>query len=95
MAAGTRGRQLVDGAETLRIHGRDVPVRAAVAKVSGLSGHADRSDLLRWLQPLSKPRRVFLTHGEPDSAEALAEELAGSRDWEVHVPDLGETHSLV
>jgi len=94
MAAGTRGRRLQEGAETLRMHGMEIPVRAAIETVSGLSGHADRSDLLRWLKPLNKPRRVFLTHGEPDSAEALAEELTSSRGWDAHVPDLGETHEL-
>lgn len=94
MAMGTRGRQLQEGAETLRMHGRDVPVRAALETVSGLSGHADRGELLRWLQPLPKPRRVFLTHGEPDSAEALAQELSSSRGWDVHVPDLGESQEL-
>lgn len=95
MAIGTRGRRLQDGDKTIRMHGMEIPVNAAIEGVSGLSGHADRSDLLRWLKPLSKPRRVFLTHGEPDSAEAFANELQGSLDWEVHVPDLGETHELV
>jgi metallo-beta-lactamase family protein len=94
MAAGTRGRRLQNGEETLRIHGSDVPVRAAIEKVSGLSGHADRSDLLRWLEPLPAPRRVFLTHGEEDSATALAAELQKTRGWDVVVPDLGETFSL-
>ncbi len=95
MAIGTRGRRIQEGAKTLRMHGTEIPVNAAVETVSGLSGHADRSDLLRWLQPLAKPRRTFLTHGEPDSAEALANEIMSSRDWSVHVPDLGETHELV
>ena len=95
MAVGTRGRLIQDGKDSIRMHGIEVPVRAAVESVPGLSGHADRSDLLRWLQDLPNPRRVFLTHGEPDSAEALQDELAGSRKWEVHVPDLGETHELI
>ena len=94
MAVGTRGRRIQDGAETIRMHGEEVPVNAAVEKVPGLSGHADRAGLLRWLQDMPNPRKVFLTHGEPDSAEAFADELAGSREWDVHVPDLGETHEL-
>lgn len=94
MAIGTRGRRIQDGAETIRMHGMEVPVNAAIEKVPGLSGHADRTGLLRWLQDLPDPRKVFLTHGEPDSAEAFADELGGSRDWKVHVPDLGETHEL-
>ncbi len=94
MAVGTRGRRIQEGAETIRMHGMEIPVRAAVESIPGLSGHADRSGLLRWLEPLSKPRRTFLTHGEPDSSEALAETLRTSRGWDVHVPDLGESHEL-
>lgn len=94
MAYGTRGRLIQDGAETIRMHGMDVPVRAAVESVPGLSGHADRSGLLRWSKDLLAPRKVFLTHGEPDSAESLAAELRSSRGWDVLLPDLGETHEL-
>ena len=93
MAVGTRGRRLQDGDETIRMHGMEVPVQAAIESIPGLSGHADRSGLLRWSKDLS-PKRTFLTHGEPDSAEALADELKTSRDWEVSIPDLGETHEL-
>ena len=95
MAVGTRGRLLEEGAPTIRMHGMDVPVHAAIEKVPGLSGHADRSGLLRWLGHLQNdPQQVFLTHGEPDSAEALAETLRQQRGWKVAVPDLGESHTL-
>jgi metallo-beta-lactamase family protein len=76
--------------------GQEIPVRAAVETVSGLSGHADRSDLLRWLGQLTRPpRRTFLTHGEPDAADALAEELRRARGWEVATPALGERVELL
>ena len=94
MAVGTRGRRLQEGAKKLRMHGMDVPVRAAIESVPGLSGHADRDGLLRWLKPLPRPKRAFLVHGEPDSAAALADTLRQDRHWDVHVPDLGETHEL-
>ncbi len=94
MARGTRGRLLQDGQEKIRMHGQEIPVRAAIENVPGLSGHADRQGLLRWLSDLPDPRRVFLTHGEPESAEALARELHTSRKWDVRIPDLGETHEL-
>ncbi len=95
MAVGTRGRMLQDGAKWLRMFGQDVSVRAAIESIPGLSGHADRSALLRWLQPLHRPKAVFLVHGEPDSAEALAHTLRGERGWNVHIPALGESHELV
>ena len=94
MAEGTRGRQLQNGVRFLRIHGRDVQVRAAVETVPGLSGHADRSGLLRWLTPLPSPNQVFLVHGEPKSAEALAATLRAQRGWNVTIPALGESHEL-
>jgi metallo-beta-lactamase family protein len=94
MAEGTRGRQLQNHARFLRIHGHDVPVRAAIETVPGLSGHADRSGLLRWLSPLAKPKRAFLVHGEVPSAEALGATLRAERGWDVVVPALGECHEL-
>ena len=96
MAYGTRGRALEEGAKTIRIHGKDVPVRAAVEKISGLSGHADRSELLRWLSLLDKqpPQQTFMTHGELESATALRDTLAGQWNTEVIVPKLGETFEL-
>ncbi|HEX2474652.1 MAG TPA: MBL fold metallo-hydrolase [Lacipirellulaceae bacterium] len=93
-AVGTRGRSLQDGAKWLRIHGQDVSVRAAIEQVPGLSGHADRAGLVRWLQPLRSVREVFLVHGEVPSAESLAQTLRAQRGWNVHVPDLGQTYSL-
>ncbi len=95
MAEGTRGRSLQDGTQFLRMHGQDVPVRAAIETIPGLSGHADRKGLLRWLSRLEAPRRTFLTHGEVPSAESLAAELTDSRGWNVHLPNLGETQELV
>jgi metallo-beta-lactamase family protein len=93
-ALGTRGRQIEDGVRYLRMFGRDVPVKAAVERVPGLSGHADRSELLEWLANLERPRKTFLTHGEPESADALAAELRASRAWDVVAPALGETVEL-
>jgi metallo-beta-lactamase family protein len=72
-AAGTRGWNLQRGAETLRIHGEDVPVRAKVETLSGFSAHADRDDLARWAATFPRPpRRVFCVHGEPASLAAAA-----------------------
>jgi metallo-beta-lactamase family protein len=94
-AVGTRGRLIEDGVEFIRMFGREVPVRAAVEKVPGLSGHADRSDLLRWLDHLPKPpRRTFLTHGEPEAMDAFAEELRTTRHWDVATPPMGERVAL-
>jgi metallo-beta-lactamase family protein len=93
-AAGTRGRQLVDGARFLRLYGHDVPVRAAVVSMSALSGHAGHNELIRWLAPLSRPKQTFITHGELPSASALASELNTTRGWNAVVPKLGQSFVL-
>ncbi len=95
MAVGTRGRRLEEGAKTLRMHGQDIVVNAAVEKVPGLSGHADRAGLLRWLEGLVEPpKQTFLTHGEPDAAAALADTLRKEKNWKVTVPGRDEWHEL-
>ena len=94
MARGTRARALQEGATTLRIHGRDIPVRAHVESLSALSGHAGRSELLRWLALLKPPKLTFLTHGEPDGSESLAKTLREDREWKVEIPELGDTFDL-
>jgi metallo-beta-lactamase family protein len=89
-AAGTRGRALQDGAKVLKMHGEYIPVRAQFISLETLSAHADRNELLRWLQSApASPKTVFLTHGEPQSAEALVGRL-GSEGLGVVVPKLGE-----
>ena len=94
MAEGTRGRDLANGAKFLRLYGHDVPIRAAVVDLPALSGHADRSELLRWLKPLPDPRQVFLTHGEPASSAALGEQLRRERGWNTLAPQLGQSVEL-
>ncbi|MFM8379962.1 MAG: MBL fold metallo-hydrolase RNA specificity domain-containing protein [Planctomycetia bacterium] len=93
-AAGTRGRTLVDGADMLRIHGRDIPVRAAVRRVDALSGHADRREIARWLADLPPPKRTFLVHGEPPAARGMAEFLKATLGFESLVPTIGESFEL-
>jgi metallo-beta-lactamase family protein len=93
-AAGTRGRALEDGARSLRIHGDDVPVRATVVDLGHLSGHADRDELLRWMSGArTPPRRVFVTHGEPQASAALAAALS-ERGLEARAAQLGQRVEL-
>ena len=77
-AAGTRGRALMDGAPVVAIHGENIPVRAEVMGLHGLSAHADRKELLRWCRRLpGPPKRVFLNHGEDNARKSLANALEG------------------
>jgi metallo-beta-lactamase family protein len=92
---GTLGRQILDGAREVRIHGRMWLVRARVAQIEGFSGHADRAGLLRWLDHFQKPpRRLFLTHGEEQVALGLAEQIRKAKQWDVAVPQYQEKVAL-
>ncbi len=82
-AAGTRGRALQDGAEKLRIHGQDVPVRARVERLDGLSAHADQGEILAWLARFERPpRRTYVVHGEPAESAALVAAIGERLGWE-------------
>ncbi len=86
-APGTLGRQLLDGNPQVRIHGRQWPVRARIEQIHGLSGHADRRALHRWLAAFRAPvRHLFLTHGDPESSEALAAHARDELGWPVSIP---------
>ncbi len=81
-AAGTRGRLLQDGAKTLRMHGQEVPVRATVETIDGLSAHADRLEILRWLKGfVEPPRQTYIVHGESNAADVLQESIAAELRW--------------
>ncbi|HET8560734.1 MAG TPA: MBL fold metallo-hydrolase [Marmoricola sp.] len=90
-AAGTRGRQLVEGARVLKMHGRYIPVRAEVVEVPHFSVHADAAEIVAWLrQSPVEPSAVYVVHGEPDASAALAERIRDELGWCAAVPRLGE-----
>jgi metallo-beta-lactamase family protein len=95
-APGTRGRKLLEGTPTVRIHGIDIPVRAECLALGGLSAHADRGELMRWLRSNEHaPNQTFLTHGEPEAAFDLRERIARELGWNVDVPEMGEVVDLL
>jgi metallo-beta-lactamase family protein len=86
-AVGTLGRRIVDGEEEVRILGQDYPVNARVARINGFSAHADKEELLEWLSGLKKPpKKVFVVHGESESANAFGNYLREKTGWPVSVP---------
>ena len=86
-ANGTLGRQIMEGAEEVRIHGQQHPVRARIAQIHGFSAHADQDDLQRWIGHFHPaPRRVFLSHGEEEAALGLAGQLRDA-GMDVEVPE--------
>lgn len=94
-AEGTRGRQLVDQAPTIRIFGEEVPVLCRVHNMSALSGHADRSELFTWMKNFKdKPKLTFVVHGENPGMKKYADEIRSRMGWNVIEPQYLETVSL-
>ncbi len=90
-ALGTRGRQLLDGARQVKIHGRYVPVRAEVVDLPDFSVHADAAEVLAWLAAAPEPPEiVYVVHGEPASSAALAARITDELGWCAVVPRPGE-----
>ena len=79
---------MVSGAETVKIHGEYIPVRAEVANLEGLSGHADYAEILDWLKAFGRaPEKICITHGEPAAADRMRLHIKESLGWESCVPD--------
>jgi metallo-beta-lactamase family protein len=94
-AAGTTGRRIQDGEREVKIMKNWVPVRCHIEKVEGFSAHADWQGVLRWLSGMQHgPKTVFMTHGEPEAAEAMAEHIRERFGWHVVVPEYGQTFEL-
>lgn len=87
-AGGTRGAALVGGAERLRMFGREIPIRAEVVSLRSFSGHADADEILAWMGgAMGKPSITYITHGEPDAADALRGRIEHELGWDARVPD--------
>jgi metallo-beta-lactamase family protein len=94
-AAGTRGAAILAGAESVKIHGAAVPIRCEVASIDNLSSHADADEILDWLRSApNAPRLTFVTHGEPEAADALRRRIAEELGWECRVPEYRDRYEL-
>jgi len=86
-AEGTLGRRIRDGHREVRILGQECVVRARITSIDGMSGHADRGQLLGWLEHLRRrPGTLALTHGAEQASQALGERIRERRGWDVVIP---------
>jgi metallo-beta-lactamase family protein len=91
----TLGRRILDGQKLVRVYGREVEVRAEIAKMDGLSAHADRGGLEALVNAHKKTLRdAFIVHGEPEAAEAFAGWIGGNTMARALVPGLGQDVAL-
>ena len=93
---GTLGRHLLDGAESVKMFGEEIAVRAKIVNFQGLSSHADRDHLLHWIDQFAsaKPTHVFVVHGDREVAPAFATDLA-ERGFAAHAPQYTEVYDLL
>ena len=88
-AEGTRGRQLLEGAQEIKFFGKYYQVKADVHHIESLSAHADQQGILNWISEIKNiPEKVFLIHGEPAAQEALSAKIESDFHWQVYRPKL-------
>lgn len=94
-AEGTLGRRLLEGAKVVKIMGEAVNVQAEIHSIGGFSAHADQNGLMDWLSGFStKPRNLFIVHGENSAQQELAGLVRRKLGWEPIIPRLGERFNL-
>ncbi len=94
-AAGTRGADIIHGKRHLKIFGESIEVNAEVKILSNMSAHADYGEILDWLSHFNHhPKKVFITHGEPEAAQSLKKKIEEKFQWECMVPDYLYTETL-
>jgi metallo-beta-lactamase family protein len=92
---GTRGREMLEGAKEVKIHGKYYEVKAKVIEIEGLSAHGDQQDLVNWLSDLErKPKKIFLVHGESEPAEELRIKIQEKYGFECDIPRMGQVFEL-
>lgn len=94
-AEGTRGRTILEGAETVKIHGQQVPINARIEQISGFSAHADYNEILAWLSNFNNaPRKIFIVHGEASQSVALRKRIEEKFGWETIIPEYLQSFEL-
>jgi metallo-beta-lactamase family protein len=87
-ASGTRGADMINGKPEIKVFGQTIPVKAEVKVLSNMSAHADYEEILQWLSHFNHhPRKVFITHGEPEAAQSLKEKIHDKYGWTCMTPD--------
>ena len=94
-APGTLGYNIVNGAKTVKIFGEEIAVNARIEYIEGYSGHADQEWLMNFVYSfITKPKHIFIVHGEPESQDALKEKIEKETGIAVTTPEFGETYDL-
>jgi metallo-beta-lactamase family protein len=91
----TLGRRLVDGAESVKMYGEEIEVKAKIETLGGFSAHADKDDLLEWAQHIpGPPKKWLVNHGEKEAAHGLRAALKSAKFSDPEVVKLGQTYEI-
>ena len=94
-APGTLGYKIVNGAKKVKIFGEEIAVNARIEYIEGYSGHADQEWLLNFIYSfITKPKHIFLVHGEPEGQNILRDKILETTGIPVTIPDYGEKYQL-
>ena len=94
-ALGTLGRALIEGANEVKLFGEQIDVRAEIAQLPGLSGHADRDGLIDWISHFEKkPKQVFMVHGDDMACESMAQYISKELKIPAYAPYSGTIYNL-
>lgn len=86
-AGGTRGDRILRGEKEIKIFGQYIPVEAHIESLTNTSAHADYQEILQWLAHLKNPpKKVFVTHGDPEAANAMKDHIESKFGWDCCVP---------
>jgi len=94
-APGTLGYNIVNGEKKVKVFGEEIAVNARIEYIEGYSGHADQNGLMNFIYSfISKPKHIFLVHGEEESQDVLKEKIETEAAIGVTIPEFGETYEL-
>jgi len=92
---GSLGAHILSGAEEIKLFGESYAVRAQIARMDGMSGHADKNGLTKWLKGFTeKPEQVFVVHGEDLVTTSFAEYLTSEHGYQAMAPFSGTSYDL-
>lgn len=95
-ANGTIGRAILDGADSVKIFGEEIAVKAHIENLKGISGHADQKELIKWLRAMKeKPRKVFVVHGEDSVCDFFADKVKTEEGFDSYAPFSGTSFDLL
>jgi len=94
-AAGSLGRQLIEGATHVQIHKQKVPVRCRIETIYGYSAHMDGEQLVEFVNKTRDTlREVFVVMGEPVASSTLVQRIRDYLSVKAIAPEAGESATI-